>query len=350
MKYLFLDTETRARVDITRGTDLYTRDAECLIVTYALSFEVTPGHWMDWPTKIWQPWQGAPLPADLGMYLGDPQVIVVAHNAAFDRLILDRALSLPVPVERWWCTMAQANAHGLPGSLETLGEVCGLPPEQQKIVEGYALIDTFCSPQAATDRFIEPHERPEAWQRFCDYAVRDTDAMRAIFKELPRHNYNETNIAIWHLDQLINERGFGLDSRLAKAAVAFLSEAKVSSDKVIESSTGSDVHAASQTARLLKYLREKRSIDIESLRASEVRDWLERDDLEPTVRLLLEQRLEAAKSSGAKYRRALEVIGPDNRVRHGIRFCGAGRTGRWSGRGFQVHNLPRPAMRVTKDD
>jgi DNA polymerase len=350
VKFLFLDTETRSRVDINRGTDLYTRSAQCMIVTYALSFEVTPGQWMDWPTKIWQPWQGTPMPADLAQLLADSEVFVVAHNAAFDRAILDRALNLPVPVERWWCTMAQANAHGLPGSLETLGEVCGLPADQQKLRDGYALIDTFCSPQAATDRFIEPHEQPENWQRFCDYAVRDTDAMRAIFKKLPRHNYNATNIGIWHLDQMINERGFGFDKKLATAACEFLGDAKVVSDAVVEHETGGEVHAASQRERLLRYLREKCAIDIESMRASEVREWLERDDLEPTVRLLLEQRLEAGKSSGAKYRRGLEMVGPEDRQRHCFRFNGAGRTGRHSGRGFQPHNMARPALSVRRDD
>lgn len=341
-KYCWLDTETRSRTDISEGTDRYTRDAECLIVTYA--FETGPA-------KIWQPWADPIPPADLWAAIQDPNIWLVAHNAAFDRLILERALHMPTLPDRWMCSMAQANAHGLPGSLEMLGIVCGLDSDKQKLVDDKGLIDTFCVPQKATNRFIEPGEMPNEWQRFCNYAIRDTEALRALFERLPSHNYIGTNqIASWRLDQLINERGFGFDKRLAVAAADFLSDAKVASDGVVAENSGGLVHAASQRNRLLKYLRERCGIDIESLRASEVREWLEHDDLDPVVRVLLEQRLEAGKSSGSKFRRGLELVGPDSRIRHWSRWNGAGRTGRHSGRGFQPHNMARPALSVRRPE
>ena len=340
-RLLFLDTETRSRTDIADGTDRYTRDAECLIVTYA--FEAGAA-------KIWQPWCDPICPADLWDALHDPNVVLVAHNAAFDRLVLDRALRIETLPDRWLCTMAQANSHGLPGSLEVLGIVCGLPPDQQKLIDDKGLIDTFCVPQKASNRFIEPWEMPNEWQRFCNYAVRDTEALRALFQRMPKHNYAGESLASWRLDQLVNERGFGFDKRLAQAATEFLADAKVKSDSVMVEKSGGAVHAASQRKRLLEYLRNHCNIDIESLRASEVRDWLEHDDLDPIVRTLLEQRLEAGKSSGAKYRRGLELVGPQDRIRHWCRWNGAGRTGRHSGRGFQPHNLARPALSVRRPE
>lgn len=341
VRLLLLDTETRSRTDISKGTDLYTRDAECLIVTYA--FE-------EGPAKIWQPWCDPIMPADLWAALHDPNVWIVAHNAAFDRLILQRCLGIHTLPERWLCTMAMANAHGLPASLETLGVVCGLDSNQQKLVDDGKLIDTFCVPQRATDRFVEPWELPNEWQRFCNYAVRDTEALRAIFERMPSHNYVGDNVASWRLDQLVNERGFGFDRRLALAARDFLSDAKVESDFIVSTYSDEQVHAASQRNRLLNYLRQHCGIDIESLRAGEVREWLEHDDLDPTVRVLLEQRLEAGKSSGSKYRRGLELVGPEDRIRHWCRWSGAGRTGRHSGRGFQPHNLTRPALSARRPD
>lgn len=339
IRLLFLDTETRSRTDISRGMDLYTRDAECRIVTYA--FE-------EGPAKIWQPWFDPIPPADFWSAIQDPNCWLVAHNAAFDRLILQRGLSIPTLPERWLCTMAQASAHGLPGSLEMLGKICGLDADHLKLVDDKKLIDTFCVPQPATDRFIEPWELPNEWQRFCNYAIRDTESLRAIFEKLPAHNYQGDNLASWRLDQLINERGFGFDVNLARAAREFLQDAKVESDSIVEKESGGEVHAASQRNRLLKYLREMCGVDIESLRAGEVRDWLEQDDLDPTVRVLLEQRLEAGKSSGAKYRRGLELVGPENRIRHWCRWSGAGRTGRHSARGFQPHNMARPSLSVRR--
>jgi DNA polymerase bacteriophage-type len=342
LKYLWLDTETRSRVDIRLGTDLYTRSAQCMIVTYA--FETGPA-------KIWQPWQDPLAPDDLWDALRDPEYVVVALNAAFDQLILLRALHMDVPVERWRCAMAKGNAHGLPGSLEMLGIVCQLPPELRKLTgDDYKLIDTFCIPQAAIDRFIEPWERPDDWKRFCDYALRDTESLRAVDNALPVANYRGDNLANWHLDQLINERGFGFDRRLAEAVVSFLRDAKSESDRAISSATGGAVHAATQRDRLLAYLKRTCGVDIDSLRAGEVTEWLERDDLDPIVRTLLELRLEAAKSAGSKCRRGLEMVGPESRIRHWSRWSGAGRTGRHSGRGFQPHNMARPALRVRRHD
>jgi DNA polymerase len=339
IRLLFIDTETRSRTDIGEGTDLYTRDAECLIVTWA---------WAQGPARIWQPWQDPIMPQELWDGLHDASVTLIAHNAAFDRLILQRALKVFTPADRWQCTMAQANAHGFPGSLAMLGQVCGLPPDQQKLVEDGKLIDTFCVPQRATDRFIEPEEMPREWERFCNYAIRDTEVLRSIYERLPSHNYQGNNLSSWHLNELVNERGFGFDRRLAVATVDFLAEAKISSDSVMREASGGEIHAATQRNRILRYLREWCHIDIESLRASEVRDWLEQDDLEPTVRLLLEQRLEAGKSAASKCKRGLALVGPRDRLRHWCRWSGAGRTGRHSGRGFQPHNMARPALSVRR--
>jgi DNA polymerase bacteriophage-type len=338
---LFVDTETRSRTDISDGTDKYSRDAECLIVTYA--FETGPA-------QIWEPWKDPIPPADFWAATLDPDVVFVAHNSSFDRLILLRALGIRIPETRFYCTMAIACAHGLPGSLEKLGLICGLDSDKLKLVDDKGLIDTFCVPQKATNRFIEPWELPNEWQRFCNYALRDTESLRALFERLPTHNYAGDNLSNWRLDQLVNERGFGVDRRLATAATSFLADAKVTSDSIVNEKSGGVVFAASQRNRLLKYLRDRCGIDIESLRASEVREWLEHDDLDPTVRVLLEQRLEAGKSSGAKYRRALELVGPGDRIRHWCRWSGAGRTGRHSARGFQPHNMARPTLSVRRPE
>jgi DNA polymerase bacteriophage-type len=350
LKFCFNDTETRSRTDIGLGNDLYTRDARCMIVTYNFSEVSVDGRWLDQPTRIWEPWCDPTVPADFQNAVNDPNIIFVAHNASFDMKIYLRALRIRIALRRWMCTRAMAYSAGLPGSLDMLGKVVGLPEDQQKLVEDGKLIDTFCIPQGATGQFIEPWEKPDEWKRFCNYAIRDTDTLREIFKRLPTVNYSGNNLRAWHLDQLVNERGFDFDSRLATAAVDFLADAKVKSDGIVSEKSAGEVHAATQRDKLLAYLRRKCGIDIASLRASEVREWLEHDDLDPIVRVLLEQRLEAGKSSGSKYKRGLQMVGPRNRQRNTIQFNGAGRTGRHSGRGFQPHNMARPAILVRRSD
>lgn len=44
------------------------------------------------------------------------------------------------------------------------------------------------------------------------------------------------------------------------------------------------------------------------------------------------------------------MVGEGSRIRYGIRFSGAGRTGRFSGRGFQPHNMQRPTTYHLKAD
>jgi DNA polymerase len=127
-----------------------------------------------------------------------------------------------------------------------------------------------------------------------------------------------------------------------EAEASFLADAKVASDTTVQSATGGEVHAATQRDRLLRYLRETCDIDIANLKASEVTEWLESDDLDPTVRILLEERLQAGKSAGSKFAAGLGRVGPEDRIRHWSRWNGAGRTGRHSGRGFQPHSMARP--------
>jgi DNA polymerase bacteriophage-type len=343
LSYLYLDTETFSATPIELGLDKYTRDAECLIVTFALDNN---------PVQIWLPYKEPEIPSALARAIADVNCTFVAHYATFDRLILLRCLKIRLPtsqpaygdVARWQCTRAQAYSHGLPGSLELLGQVVGLPLDQQKLVDDAKLIHTFCVPQAG--RRTLPEDAPDAWTRFCNYAIRDTEALREIHRRLPAANYRANNLRLWHLDQLINERGFQFDRQLAEAAVGFLAEAKMASDDTVVQLTGGAVHAATQRDRLLKFLRNRLDIPIDTLRADEVREWLEHDDLDPVVRLLLEQRLEAGKSSGSKYARGLRMLGPRGRQRHTIQFNGAGSTGRDSGRGFQPHNMARPALNV----
>jgi DNA polymerase len=339
VKLLFLDTETRSRVDISAGTDRYTRAAECLIVTYAFATG---------PASIYIPHQSGIIPRDLYDALHDPEFLIVAHNAAFDRLILARSLHIQTPISRWRCTMAAASAHGLPGSLEALGRVCGLTADEGKLVDDKGLIDTFCVPQPATGNFIEPEERPAEWARFCAYAIRDTEALRTLFHRMPQANYQGVNLRSWMLDQLINERGFGFDVQLAQAASDFLDKAREASRKVMRENTENQIGSATQAKRLLAYIRHRYGIDIDSLKAGDVRDYLESDDLDPVLRTVFEERLEAGKSSGTKFKRGLALVGPEARIRHWCRWSGAGRTGRHAARGFQPHSMARPAITVRR--
>jgi DNA polymerase bacteriophage-type len=331
----YLDTETRSAVPITHGTDRYTANAECLLLTFARD---------DGQSQLWDVIGGQRQPKDFQDALDDPTEEFIAHNAAFDRAILHRCLGFETSISRWRCTMAQAYAHGLPGGLGALGAVLGLAEEDQKRIDDSKLIHLFCVPRS-DGSWATRETHPTEWARFCGYALNDTIALREVHRRLPSHNFQGINLESWRLDQLINGRGFGFDRTLAVAARQVLAKAKGAHDADITRATQGTVTAATQRDKLLKYLRVA-GLDLPDMRASTMREWLESDTLRPEHRFILELRLEAAKSSGSKYRRGLETVGEGDRIRYAIQFSGAGRTGRSSGRGFQPHNMPRPTMKA----
>lgn len=328
----YCDTETRSPVDLRRhGTDRYATPAECLLFPFARDNDAP---------QMWDVVGRQPIPRDLKDALDDPNEPLIWHNRTFDRTILTRALGRVLPISRYRCTMEQAYSHGLPGSLEMLGIVLDIPQDMRKQVDDGVLIRLFCVPKA-DGTFNDRWSHPVEWVRFCVYAVHDVLALREIHRRLPAYNYGGINLTTAHLSLLINERGFKFDRELAEAAMKILGKAKGKHDQETEALTGGSVQAATQRKRLLDWFQ-KSGLDIPNMRASTVREYLEHDDLDPVVRGMLELRLEASKSSGAKYRRGLELVGAGDRIRHSKKFAGAGKTGRWSGAGFQPDNMMRP--------
>jgi DNA polymerase bacteriophage-type len=338
--FCYYDIETRSRNPISWGTDVYFERAELLIASFARD---------DGPGQLWDAIGGEPRPRDLEDAIRDPSCVFVAHHAAFDRGGSRRLAGVDVPVERWRCTMAQAASHGYPASLEGVGAALELPEDLRKFETGKGLIQLFCVPYDDPGNYYDRYTHPGKWDDFCEYGLQDGVTLREIHRRLPKVNYEGENLQTWWIDQLINERGFGFDQDLAVAARKLLDSQRGRHERDMLERTENQVESATQRAKLLAYF-ESKGLALPNMRASTISEWLEHDDLSPEIRYLLEARLEAAKNSGAKYRRGLEMVGEGSRIRYGIRFSGAGRTGRFSGKGFQPHNMMRPTTYVTKPD
>lgn len=327
----FFDFETRSKTDIRYGTDRYSTGAEAILLSFARD---------EAPPQLWDIVGGQPMLPDFADAIADPNEPLVAHNTAFDRTIMKRCLGIDLPIRRYRDTLAQSYSHGLPGSLEMLGIVLEIPVDEQKRADEKQLIQLFCCPNEH-GKFYDRYTHILEWDRFCDYSLWDSIALRSVFKKLPAHNYTGINLQAWWLDQLINERGFGFDVPLATAAQKLLGFAKQRQDMETDALTGGAAWSATQRGKLLAWF-EQSGLKLPNMKAATMREWLTHDDLDPVHRLMIELRLEAAKSSGSKYRRGLEIYGERERIRWAKQFNGAGRTGRWSGRGFQPDNMMRP--------
>ncbi len=170
--------------------------------------------------------------------------------------------------------------------------------------------------------------------------------MREIDQRLPSWNYRKGSpeLALWHLDQKINDRGFAVDLDLAHAAIAAVGDEQTRLRAKVNEATGGCVTNVSKRDELLVYILAEHGVQLPDMRADTLKRRLEDPELPEAVKLLIGIRLEATKTSTAKYGALVKAASGDARLRNATQFCGAQRTGRWAGRVFQPHNLPRPDM------
>lgn len=332
---LYLDFETCSLTPIRRGTDVYLDDATPLLATYA--FDEGPVDYHDFTIP-------SSFPLQLLAGLNNPNFEIWNHNSFFDRNVLIKLFGLDIPIERFRCSMAQSLAHGLPGGLDALCEVLGVPTDQAKIKNGHRLILKFCCKK----EFVKDEE----WPLFIQYAKNDITAMRECVKRMPSWNYpsQPEELRLWHVDQIINNRGFAVDAQLAAQAVKALSKEKERLDDATWIATCGSVSAATQRDKLLQYLCEQQGCVLMDLRAPTISAALEDESLEEATKSLLRIRLEASKTSVSKFKRLVQSVGKGNRLRGTMQYSGAARTARWAGRIFQPHNLTRPTMQVKGED
>lgn len=331
---VWFDTETFSEIPINHGTHKYAENAEIMVWAYAFD---------DGPVSVYDATAGAPMPQDLLDAMEDDDTIFVAHNAHFDWTVL-RNNGFFLPIERVRCTMAQALAHGLPGSLEKLGEIMGIEEDQKKLADGKKLIRLFCCPRPKRQKLRRATRKthPEEWARFLEYAGNDIEAMRAIAKKLPRWNYQGNELALWHLDQTINARGVEVDLDLAHAAIKSADVLKDDYAEQTSELTFGEVDSTTQGASLLKHILDGYGVTLPDLRKSTLEEVLKSDaQLPAIVTELIHIRLGASRTSAKKYQALINATSEDGRLRGTLQFCGASRTGRWAGRVFQPQNLAR---------
>ena len=332
---LHYDMESRSVCELKdRGLYVYAADPTTDVWCVAWAFD-------DGPIELWR--RGEPCPAPVAEHIlagGE----LAAHNSAFERVmhreILGPRYGWPVPrLEAYRCTMTQAYAMSLPGSLESAGAALGLDTTKDMAGRRLAL-------QMARPRRVEPDGTPVWWDgedrlsRLYEYCKTDVAVEREVDRRTLRLSAAE--LALWHLDQRINDRGVFVDVRLCRAAKGLVRTVTEALDKDMRAVTGGAVSRCSNVQELIAFVRAG-GVDADSVAKDKLADLLIRDDLPPAVRQALELRQEAAKTSTAKIDAMLLRVNADGRMRGNLQFHGAN-TGRWAARGAQLQNLPRPTI------
>ena len=215
----FFDTETYSETPLQRGTHAYAVGAEIMVCSWASGMEEK--------AKVADLTNDfgigtLPFPEEVLDALATPWVQIVGANFGnFDRTLLRYARGIVVDPERIIDTQVQALSHGLPGGLDKLGEIFNVLEEDAKIKEGKALMMLFCKPRPKNMKLRRATRltHPAEWARYLEYARTDVIAMREVWKKLPSWNYGAQEVALWHLDQMINDRGYLIDVEFAGAAL-----------------------------------------------------------------------------------------------------------------------------------
>lgn len=318
----WVDFESRSECDLkTAGVYNYARhpSTQVLCMSYAVDDE---------PVRTWRP--GEPMPEISGQ--------IRAHNAAFERLIFWHVLKMNIPLERFYCTAAQARANCAPGSLEDVGRFAGT--DMRKDHRGNALVRACCIPPYREDLIPELIE-------YCEQDVRTMRAASKAMRELTQEELDD-----YHVNERINDRGVLIDGALCRAAVKYAADELQEIEATVKTVTNGEIQTVRSprmrlwvqervgpTARKLMERDDKFSID-KTVRAN----LLAIDDPEevpPDVREVIQCADDLWASSVAKFDRLANLACGDGRVRGAFVFAGGSATGRASSYGAQVHNFTR---------
>lgn len=382
MTVLHIDFETRSTVDLkAAGIDNYAKHPDTDVWCMAWAFD-------DEEPQIWHPGLDRDIEEvrKLGRVMS--HVVhgagnwhggqVVAHNASFELAIWNL---LMVPRYRWpplrpeqvRCTMAQAYAMALPGSLEKAAAAVGI--QEQKDIAGGRLMMQMAKPRGigepdwlgrkcddcagtglvdddgrretncnACGGTGEAHGPKPIWwdeadklERLYEYCRQDVRVERQLDTRLMP--LSDAEQRLWVLDQTINNRGVYVDRPAVAKAIAVVEAEADRLNEEMRRVTGNFVGFCTETKRLADWIR-MRGVRVDGVAKADVLDALALDGTPPDVRQALLLRQEAGKSSTAKLKAMISAASSDGRLRGMLQYHGAG-TGRWAGRRVQLQNIPR---------
>ena len=343
-RVLEMDIESFSDVDLIKcGVYAYADSPAFEILLFAYSFD-------GGETQIIDLAQGEKFPAEVEEAIFDVSVTKTAYNANFERTCLSKHFGRYIPPESWHCSAVQAAMLALPRSLEDVGRVLGL--DEQKMKEGKELIRYFCVPckpakaNGGRTRNLPCHA-PEKWELFKTYCKRDVDVEKSIRRKLHNFPIPESEMELYRLDQRINDRGVLVDMGLVEQAIACERLHKEIVTKRAYELTG--LENPNSVAQLKGWLGDM-GMEAESLSKKAVAEMIAETDGE--VEELLRLRLMLAKTSVKKYEAIERSACSDGRVHGMLMFYGANRSGRWSGKNVQLHNLPKnylPDLELARD-
>ena len=331
------DCETRSEYDLPdvgRHKYLSSAYADLLMFSYKVGAA---------PTQLWEP--GMPVP----MYFQNTQGFrFAAFNIQFDKLVIKTFAKKYgfgiIRTDQCIDIMAVAARYGLPQNLAGLGKM--LQVKMQKMARGTYLKNKICG--------LKKEYTEAEYQEFRDYCVRDTDSMDEIIRKLPSDCLSDSEQAIWEETAFINDRGVPVDTWSVRQIQKIIDRYTEKQARYVPFITRQQIQTVHQTKKIIAWCAE-RGIELPNLQVQTVAavvDELSNTEVVSTEHMnvlkLLQLRQLLGGAAVKKFKRLLNMT-LNGSIHDNLRYHGAG-TGRNTGGGFQMLNLPRAKVKPVDDE
>lgn len=332
-KYCVLDFETYCDLDINEvGAFKYAMHPSCKILFMSYNINNTT-------TGLWDP--SKPWPTELDFV--NPKstdYTIAAFNATFEYLIWHYVgcrehseYFKPIPLQRFTDLQAICARYRLPRNLKMAGVALGC--DYEKLDSGTELIKKCCKPGGNPTKYD--------YLRLGEYCVGDTDVTTELTDKLPICMFPESEQRLWELTYQMNHTGVPVDVREAKAITVYLEAYIDEMTQILPDVTNGLITSPGQIKRIKEFCHSK-GVEIPNVQAETVERLFAMDergeiDLPESVKTALEIRAAVGMSSVRKFYKIIDMAN-NGWVQGNLNHHGGG-TGRWTGAGFQYHNLPR---------
>lgn len=329
---LFIDIETKSECDLKKTSAwVYSehKTTDVLCVAYR--------KYKDKKVKLWVPGQKIPV-----CFSGD--IIYVAHASQFEFSlfynILIKKYNFPKRMQNtdnWLCTMNMARSAGLPGGLDRVASTLNLG--LTKMDQGKILLRKFSIPvwkkqKDGTKIAVWLGTTKEELKRFYDYCMQDVRVLSRVYECLADNHNVQLEKDICRLDMKQNMQGLPIDIYSLTQIVNILDKTR---EKAEQMQNKYSVNVRS-TPLLKKWMREK-GIDLPNCQQLTVAKLL-RTNKDKDIKKVLTLRIFLSRASVKKFDALKNNLSGDRFLRQFITYYG-GHTGRFAGKGFQPHNLPK---------
>lgn len=280
-------------------------------------------------------------------YVITKQAKIVAFNAQFEMDVIHYILGLEVTPHDFIDVQAVCGRYGLPQDLEKATAV--MCPQQIKDSAGSSLIKHF---RTVPKRLASTILTGPQWDRYVMYNMQDVTSTKALLAALPSSSLSKREQAIWELNCDINAIGLPMAvdeaAKILEVTTVYMEE----QNNILPDITNGKVTKITQVKRIKEFINEAMGYEfLESLTADKLEKVMNDEhflELPDSVVSLIELRASLGLSSIGKYKRIMSME-HNGRMYDNSRYYGA-HTGRITGMGFQLLNLPRASVKDVESE